>query len=67
MPVVMCDVDIIISIAGAYNFIQYFYNDLQTLPKTCRCEKVCNHVIFYYPLDFFWFIDEFYPGVRSEL
>jgi hypothetical protein len=40
------------NVGGSYNFLQYFDNDLETLPLTCRCGKrhlgdnnICKHII----------------------
>ena len=41
------------NVGGPNNFINYFYNDLKTLPLTCRCGKrhlgdnsICKHIEF---------------------
>jgi hypothetical protein len=36
------------NVGGSFNFIYYYYNELETLPLTCRCGKIgnndiCNH------------------------
>ena len=39
------------NVGGVQNFIKYFYEDLETLPLTCRCGKkhlgdnsICKHI-----------------------